>query len=288
MGHNLCTPRDGRFSRRGLSFVEFVGCIVALSSGLVIGSIYLGVDVKTLFVGVLEQADIVEPGYFSGQPTSDRSVAAQTQDTATLKAGTISESEGPIAAAADSEPADLSESRAEPAAESKLENVISNLVAKNADNDEPPPTEVEVSEATQEYWEGLVDTIKEEVRQRTALPESQSNWQLFDYLSHRAKGHEQAVEAIEALPVSAVDKQLLGHGEQVRDWHQSGAKLYRYAVALLTSSPQKQFSGPSAQSWQSSSTQHRMEETLVREKHFSISNYLNHTYGALGAFHPAY
>jgi len=40
-----------------VSVVEFVGCLVALGGGIVIGSMYLGVDMRAVAVGVLEKAD---------------------------------------------------------------------------------------------------------------------------------------------------------------------------------------------------------------------------------------
>ena len=289
MGYHPFAERVARYSRRGLSFLEFFGCIVALGSGLVIGSIYLGVDVKTLLVGVMEQAEIVEPGYFAEQEAatqtdSEPSHAALANETNEPSQTVSQETAREVAG----NTAKTIERPQKPDAPSSLESVISNLVAEDTTETTLPLTEQEIATATQEYWEGLAAGIRQEVNYRTTLPESQSNWQLFEYLSHRAEGHEKAIEAIDTLKARAVDEQLLHHGKQVRDWHEAGAKLYRKAVALLTNSPKEQFSGPSAQSWQSSSTQHRMEEKLVRDKHFSISNYLNHTYGALGAFHPAY
>jgi hypothetical protein len=40
-------------ARRGLSFVEFVGCVFAITGGVALGSMYLGVDVEEAAVDVL-------------------------------------------------------------------------------------------------------------------------------------------------------------------------------------------------------------------------------------------
>ena len=50
--------------QRGLSFLEFVGCLFAMCGGVVLGSMYLGIDVQQMAVGVLEQAQVVATGYF--------------------------------------------------------------------------------------------------------------------------------------------------------------------------------------------------------------------------------
>jgi hypothetical protein len=74
----------------------------------------------------------------------------------------------------------------------------------------------------------------------------------------------------------------------VLSWQQAGARLYGRAVDLLTDAPTDQLTGPFAQSWQSAATQHRMEEKLVREKHFSVASYLDFTYKDLAPFKPAF
>jgi hypothetical protein len=73
MGRDWDIFRRSTRDRRGLSFVEFVGCLLAMGSGLVGGSLYLGVDVKTMFVGILERAELVEPGFFGYEAVAENS-----------------------------------------------------------------------------------------------------------------------------------------------------------------------------------------------------------------------
>ena len=82
-----------RLSRQGLSFVEFVGCLAALGGGMVIGSMYLGLDVKAMAVGVLEKADISVPEVLkeAALPTSDE---AAPSDSTSEEPSAVSESEG--------------------------------------------------------------------------------------------------------------------------------------------------------------------------------------------------
>jgi hypothetical protein len=96
------------------------------------------------------------------------------------------------------------------------------------------------------------------------------------------------VEAIHAIDRLGVDERLLLHGDQVVAWHETGEQLYIRAVDMLTDSPSDRLTGPIAQSWQSSATQHRMEERLVRDKHFSVASYLNHAFKAAAPFKPAF
>ena len=73
MGRGWDIFRRSTRDRRGLSFVEFVGCLLAMGSGLVGGSFYLGVDVKTMFVGILERAELVDPGFFGTEAFAENS-----------------------------------------------------------------------------------------------------------------------------------------------------------------------------------------------------------------------
>ena len=111
---------------------------------------------------------------------------------------------------------------------------------------------------------------------------------MFDYLTHRHDGHQNAVEAIEAMDRLGVDKRLLWHGDQVLAWNQSGERLYSRAVNLLTDSMSDQLTGPLAKTWQSAATQHRMEERLVRDKHISVASYLDHAFKDVAPFKPAF
>ena len=275
-----------RTRRRGVSFVEFVGCLAALVGGVALGSVYLGVDVKTLFVGVMEQAEIVEPGYFEDETTTEEAIdeTLEQEEGLSAKDGQQDDQGDSPAKQESDESASTPEAAAQPASDlSRLEELVRGRKVA-----EPEPSEEEKLAATKLFWEGLVVCLNAEVKGRTTMSGSQSEWQLFDYLSHRADGHKQAVEAIDALEQRAVDARLLQHGLQIRAWHQAGAELYRRAVDLLTDSPNDQLTGPSAQSWQSSATQHRMEEKLVKDKHLSLSKYLKHTFEGQFPFEPAF
>lgn len=270
------SPPAGR-NRRGLSFLEFVGCLLALGSGVAIGSVYLGVDMKTLTVGILERAELVDPGFFGEQ-----AVAQQT----------------PFPAEDSPEPTDAFPAPADPVAP-----IAETVAAPQSENVETPAAEntqttarsaeteltFEVSQAaTLRYWQGLTTCIVAERQHRSLKSLDVENWQLYDYLTLRREGHQQAVDAIEKLDERGVDERLVWHGRQVLSWHQAGVKLYARAVDLLTDAPTDQLTGPFAQSWQSSATQHRMEEKLVREKHFSVASYLDHEYKDVAPFPPAF
>lgn len=270
MGYGRDTFKHSSRNRRGLSFVEFAGCLIALGVGVVLGSAYLGVDVKTLCVGILERADLVEPGFLGTEAAAEEALAILPENTDEADAKLIAENSRVVSNHGDvPQPAETSGDAA-------------------PDEVKREWTEKERQAATELYWQGLTACIREEASRRSLVSGDPNNWRLFDYLTHRHEEHQKAVEAIQAIDRHGVDERLLGHGDQVLAWNQSGAQLYIRSVDLLTDSPSDQLTGPIAQSWQSAATQHRMEERLVRNKHSSVASYLDHAFKDAAPFEPAF
>jgi hypothetical protein len=244
------TLRRNPRHRSGLSFVEFIGCMFALSSGLAMGSVYLGVDLKTMCVGILEQAELVDPGFFGSVAAADQ--IEEDPYLSHRRGGGQSTDDGA------------------------------------ADEPDREWTYEEQKAATELYWQGLTASIRADVAHRKLDSRGAKKWRLFDYLSHRREGHENILHAIELLQRAGVDQNLLAHSDQVFDWHLTGADVYNEAVELLTDSPSEQLSGPLAEQWRNSATQHRMEEKLVREKHAAVTGYLNHAFEDAGQFRRAF
>jgi hypothetical protein len=254
--------------RRGLSFVEFIGCLVSMIGGVLIGSFYLGLDAQKVAVGVLEQAQVVAPGYFS-QFVKPAAVGP-TGDTA-LTGETTARSSEDFAAT-----------------ESAAANTPGNESQSIASNVEPEPSAEEMQQATRAYWDELTVIMLSEVQNRVPVGGSSEEWELYDYLSQRQRGHEQALAKLEQLDGLGVDERLLGHTEQVIEWHKAGIKKFAEALSLMSDGPGTKLSGPLAQRWQSAITQLRMEESLIVERHKAVANYLDREYVSAAPFIPAF
>ena len=244
-------------SRRAVTFVEFVGCLAALGGGLVLGSLYLGVDVKAMAVGVLEQADIEVPEILS---TAAREVSPKPEQVASEETETPTDEQQATEATEQTE-------NAEPSSVATI-------------SEEPPREALSAAEsqaATQAFWLVIDEAVQAETSHRSMPIGESQNWQLFDYLLHRQKGHQRVVETIELLDKHGVDQNVLAHTKQILTWHRAGAQLYERAAHLLTDAPGGKLTGPSAQSWQSAATQHRMEEKLLLKKHVALTSYVEHT-----------
>jgi hypothetical protein len=255
--------------RRGVSILEFVGCLIALCGGAVLGMVYLGVDVQTLAVETLEKADIAVPQLWG----RGESVVADV-GVADAGAGEI-RTEDSLEVAGEEAVSDFgSDGEALPLAEDVVARDQEALVERLE------LTEAERRAATQTYWAAFSESVQEEARNRSKGIKDPNSWLLFDFLMHRKLCHQTTVEAIEALETQGVDTRLLAHADQVLAWQTAGVELFDRASFLLTDAPAGKLTGPFAQSWQSAATQHRMEEKLILSKHAAVASYLEHRFKA--------
>jgi hypothetical protein len=265
--HAGCRP-----VRRGTSLLEFIGCLIAVAVGAVAGSLYLGVDLKSYGMSALKSAGVVELAVEPAVSASDAS--ASTPTTAIPTAPPVEVTKSPEVAAALEAPvaapeADIDEPAPPAAAPSKVRELLSLPGNKLTDQQR--------RELTDAYWTELVQCMQDEVAHRTAGIEEGGNLQLFEFLSCRSEGHAIAAKHIAQLSTRGVDPHVTAYAAKAQRWHEEGAKLYGRALDLLTDAPTAQLSGPFVQSWQSAATQHRMEETLLQEKHAAVQVYLNHS-----------
>jgi len=268
--------------RRGISFMELTGCLMALTGGVALGLMYLGIDFGTLVEGVAEKTKIAEPGFFSDQVGS---APAETGDRS-AKSRDFDDQQPELP----SEPTSSLVGNHQPAVDLATDPVQGVNASEPGDplNSDPLTSTAVSQNRTRECWLALTDCLRAETQSRTASQDGSREWQLFDYLTHRAMSHRQAGEVLRQLSFSAVDPRLVAHAQKYVRWQADGEELYGRSVNLLTDMSGSQLSGPLAQSWQSAATQHQMEEKLLQDKNAALAAYLDHTYPAVAPFVSAF
>ena len=272
-------------SRNGVSIIELFGCVAALGGGLILGLMYLGIDLKAASVEAVQFAESngIDLEYFNSDETT--SEVATTEENLEENATTeipANEAQSDAKHVSPSSEGSTTSSTSVPEEQGGEDATLSestDAIVEVAESRDP-------AEATAEFWQQFTQTLQEEAKQRNTVVSNAGDWQLYDYLNHRKQLHEKVVETLEHLDDTSVDAKLLLHAQRVLTWHRSGAKLYGRAVELLTDSPTSSLNGPSAQSWQSAATQHRMEEKLLAGKHSSLVSYLNHSFESKAPFAP--
>lgn len=276
------TYRQKRIQRRGLSFLEFIGCMVAMVGGVFLGLFYLGVDTQKMAVIVLQQAQVIAPSYLnqiaatvSAQPIGEQSPAGDSAQTSANIGG--------------QQPASTSTDVAAPSKSPSNTAATKTTLATSASVPaRPEPSGSEQLELTRDYWDKVTGIMLKEANGRLRGAGNPEEWELYDYLSQRKRGHEAALAELEKLDSYGIDDRLADHGDQVIAWHKSGIKLFDYGLSLLSDGPGAKLTGPVAQSWQSAATQLRMEESLVVNRHKAVAKYLNREYASEAPFVPAF
>jgi hypothetical protein len=269
-----------QLQRRGGAVLEIFGCAVALIGGLILGSMYFGIDVKEVAVKALQHAELMTP---PAEPVADP--AAVSVDVHAAIGNALTENgQGPAQPATAAKPAeDLADALALPVEQRReltlaywtaidecMKNELAGRTAANAKS-----SDLQVYDYLTLRNQGLPKSPKPKAPAPLKTRRSK-NWALFEYLTLRNKGHQDAAEAIEALDVRGVDGHVTAYAEKALAWHREGAELFKRASDLLTDAPSAQLSGPFAQAWQSKATQHQMEERLLAEKHQAVQSYLDH------------
>ena len=269
-----------QLQRRGGAVLEIFGCAVALIGGLILGSMYFGIDVKEVAVKALQHAELMTP---PAEPVADP--AAVSVDVHAAIGNALTENgQGPAQPATAAKPAeDLADALALPVEQRReltlaywtaidecMKNELAGRTAANAKS-----SDLQVYDYLTLRNQGLPKSPKPKAPAPLKTRRSK-NWALFEYLTLRNKGHQDAADAIEALDVRGVDGHVTAYAEKALAWHREGAELFKRASDLLTDAPSAQLSGPFAQAWQSKATQHQMEERLLAEKHQAVQSYLDH------------
>ena len=227
---------------RGLSFVESIGCLTAIAGGLLLGVLYLGIDVKATAMDLLRKSELIAPQWLEVGPEGTGSRPDESSAVPTEQAADGKQSGAEVVGL---EPP----TRATTAAGEQLEQ-----------------------SPTRQFWQKLLQVMLQESEGR----QENDKEQLFEYLTARQQRHKEAADAIASLgQPRAVDAKVLAYAVHALQWHQSGVNLYQRAAQMLTFAPASQWSGPFAQSWQSAATQHRMEEKLLLAKQNALSRYLD-------------
>ncbi len=287
MQHMRNIFRANRNSRHGLSFVEFVGFFAALAGGVVLGSMYLGVDLKTMARTALERSELIGPSFFGLSNEAN----APANDSVELIEGPLVKDSSTIAEDAGNK-AFVPTERNEGAGREETLNDETTLSPGKVANEKmvsklPELTEEQQEAATRSYWLALSHCMEQEASDRSATITDSRNWHLFEYLDHRKQGHQRAAQALEQLAEHGVDPRLVSYAQRVYKWHADGITLFGRAANLLTDAPTSELTGPYAQSWQSAATQHRMEEKLLLDRRGAVASYLAHTYKSLTLSKPA-
>jgi hypothetical protein len=253
--------RRATAARRGLSVLEFLGCVIAVLGGIWLGALYLGIDVRYMAHTALSEAELLDkvpPEWRPPGPqdsvTREQLVATLREELGSLKSEITNLRKGEIS----SEPEPKSQV-AEPA----------------GPTDRPRPTK----EQTLAYWARLNEIALGEAALQADTESASDTVSAAKVFAIKSRIGRFAAKSVEAIPESQVDPVAVQFGRQLALWYEHGADLYDRAVQIWESATNDLGRDQLNDDWRRAELQHKNEAQLLREKAAAVRIAIGRRFG---------
>lgn len=257
------TPRN---NRRGLTVLEFIGCLIAIVGGAWLGALYLGVDVRRLAYTALAEAELLESVPPQLRPTAPGDNAMTREQLVT----TLREELGALRS-------ELKSLRAGEAVNLSAAAVAT--PANSADGQGQAEQPTASKEKTLAYWLRISEiALAEAALQKDA--ESASNFSNASRVfAIKGRISRFAAKSVEAIPSDGVDESVIRFGRQLALWYNRGGELYERAVRIWETPTISQNREQLNEDWRRAETHHHNEARLVTEKAEAVRSTVSRHFG---------
>lgn len=252
--------------RRGLSVLEFVGCLMALVGGVWLGAIYLGIDLhKASYVALSESKlmDRVPERWRPEVPESEKR-PGQTELAESVQNELVALREE-ISSLRDSQP---SEPNATPAGDQSRATVSS---ADESERTAPQATVV--------YWNRLGKIVRNRLTLQQEAEKSATADNAAKVATLKSRIGRLSVNAIYAMPIKDVDAELVAFSRELADWYESGAVLCEDAIQIWSGGSQRANNPQLAKEWQQANSQLENEGRLLQSRADALRGALGQQFG---------
>lgn len=236
------------YSRRGMSLLEVLGCIMAVVVGLWVGAQYLGLNLHTIAYTTLDETEVLDklpepirpqpPAGLEPVPFEERQrqlneeLEALRLDLAVLEQQKVDLEPGGHTGAADANAGELEARRQE----------------------------------TLEFWSrlGEIRLEVEQIQESAQMAASEQN--VWKVLEIRQRANQYGAKAVEAAMADVVDPQALQFAKQLVGWYQQGADLYGEAMKVWQGQHELDKSVPQDHALDQARKQHDNEALLLFQK----------------------
>jgi hypothetical protein len=253
-------------NRRGLSALEFIGCVMAVVGGAWLGALYLGVDVRRLAYTVLAEAKLLEsvppqlrpavPGDSNNGMTREQLVATLREELGALRTELKSLRSG--------EDVNL------PAAA---------LVAPANEGDESTPEPSASKQKTLAYWLRISEIAMAEAALQRDAESAANAANSSRVFAIKGRISRFAAKSVEAVPADGVDESVIRFGQQLALWYNHGGQLYERAVRIWDTPTISQNREQLNQDWRQAESHHYNEARLVSEKAEAVRSTVSRQFG---------
>jgi hypothetical protein len=246
--------------RRGLSVLEFLGCVIAVVGGIWLGAIYLGVDVRHIAHTALNEAELLEHMPADWRPPAPQESVTREQLVETLRE-------------------ELSNLKSE------ITNLRTEVDAEPVQTDQNAATTTEEQQAqpTKErslaYWARLNEIALGEAALQGDAESAFDATKAAKVFAVKGRIVRFAAKAVEAIPAEQVDPSLLQFGRQLSTWYEHGGVLYDRAVQIWESATNSQGREQLNADWERAELHHGNEARLIREKASAVRSAVSRRFG---------
>jgi hypothetical protein len=248
--------------RGGLSLLEFLGCIIAIVGGALLGAMYLGVDVKQVAYKALSDAELLEKMPADWRPDDPREKGVTREQLLATLRDELGSLRREISALRGGS---LSGEAAEHA------------LGVSATGEDPAPT---TKEETLAYWERLNEIAQSEAQLQKDAETTFSNSNAAKIFAIKGRVSRFAAKSVEAVPKKGVDESVVKFGRHLGLWYDRAGELYERAVRIWETPIGQQARIQLNEEWKRSDLQHRNESTLLYEKAAAVRSSVSRIFGA--------
>lgn len=247
--------RSVRSRCRGLTALEFLGCLMALCGGVWLGAFYLGINIQHIAYDALDQAQILEkvPQNFRPEAPPEKTMTRE-QLVTTLRAE-LGSLRNQIAVLRNQQPS---------VADTEATTASSDAVAQ-----------LPTVERTLAYWSRLNEIALGEADLQRDAESAFNAPNAARVFAIKGRICRFAAKSVEAIPTEAVDEEALRFGRQLGLWYTRGGELYERAVNIWETTMGDQARKQLNEEWRQIDEQHRNEAKLVQEKASTVRSTLS-------------
>jgi hypothetical protein len=249
-------------NRRGLTVLEFIGCVMAVVGGAWLGALYLGVDVRRVAYTVLAEAELLESVPPQLRPAAPGDNAMTREQLVT----TLREELGALRS-------ELSSLR------SGEQVALPTAAAPASDDSESPAPPTASKGKTLAYWLRISEiALSEAALQKDA--ESTSNAaNASRVFAIKGRISRFAAKSVEAVPGEGVDESVIRFGRQLALWYNHGGELYERAVRIWDTPTISENRERLNLDWRQAEAHHYNEARLVNEKAEAVRSTVSRHFG---------
>ena len=243
---------------RGLSILEFLGCLIAIAGGLWIGATYFGLDLHSLAYTALDESNALDSLPEEWRPPAPQGHPSQ-----------LSEEE--VASALQHEMVAL---RHEIAA-------LRGVSPSDAAAESVPPN----AGQTKEFWDRLRNIAKDEAALQLDSQAAASDANSDRVFALRSRVSRFASNAVDAIPTEGVDGELQLLGKDLSAWYIRASNHYHRGAELWSDRNAQASSAKFTEGWETADRQLQNEAQLLRNKAEAVRASLSRNYrGNFAAF----